>query len=712
MRSPNGDLTTQYDLHQSEALGDVKYDFLLTEICDKLTSCVELLQEAGVLDNTKSLREIYNQYLHPSVINLNDNRLWDALAAGTVLDVFQFSTGVGLATAKQVKPRNPTELTSANALMRLMGEKGKERPLDRYCRIKEDINRWYDECKNYGLTSDEIKILEPYYLPNYGVPADQESLMLVCLDPNLAHFTLKEANQARKIVAKKHMDEIPILHEKFVSQCPNTRLGEYVWSTTMGPQMGYAFARPHALAYSFVGIQTLLLATNFQAIFWNCACLIVNAGGAELLEAEDEVEEEETEEQPKKKKKNKSVSYGKIAKAIGESKAKGIQVAPPDINKSNLIFKPDPANNQILYGLKGITRIGTELVYEIVAHRPYSSIEDFLSKVKVNKTQMISLIKAGTFDGLYNNNRFVAMDTYLEIISDKKKRITLQNMRMLQEKHLIPEELDFERRVYNFNKYIKTLAVNNDYQLDERGLNFFLTNFDDSLLRNVEVGETSSALISQTEWNKIYEANMNPLRKWMKENQQNILTELNQSLLEETKEKYAAGSISHWEMESLSFYYHEHELANLNKRRYHISNFFELPEEPKVARTFPTKEGTIISLYEITRIAGTVIDKDKNKSTVTLLTTDGVVTVKVWKNQFAKWDKQISERGEDGKKHVVEKSWFTKGNKLIITGIRRGDNFIPKKYKDTEYPLFEKIIELNDNGDITLSQDERMEVEE
>ena len=62
-----------------------------------------------------------------------------------------------------------------------------------------------------------------------------------------------------------------------------------------------------------------------------------------------------------------------------------------------------------------------------------------------------------------------------------------------------------------------------------------------------------------------------------------------------------------------------------------------------------------------------VIDKDKNKSTVTLLTTTGVVTVKVWKNQFAKWDKQISARGDDGKKHVLEKSFFQRGNKLIIT---------------------------------------------
>lgn len=100
MRSPNGDLTTQFDLHQSEWCGDVKYDLLLTEICDKLISCIDLLQADNIIDNTKSLRQVYNEYLHPSVLNLEDTRLWDALAEGSVLDVFQFSTGVGLATAK------------------------------------------------------------------------------------------------------------------------------------------------------------------------------------------------------------------------------------------------------------------------------------------------------------------------------------------------------------------------------------------------------------------------------------------------------------------------------------------------------------------------------------------------------------------------------------------------------------------------------------
>ena len=131
MRSPNGDLTTQYSLHEAEALGDVKYDFLVTEICDKITIAVNLLQKDGLMDPNLSLREAYDKYLNPDVIDLNNSEIWDALGEGRVLDVFQFSTGVGLATAKQVKPRNPTEMMSANALMRLMGEKDKERKTTR-----------------------------------------------------------------------------------------------------------------------------------------------------------------------------------------------------------------------------------------------------------------------------------------------------------------------------------------------------------------------------------------------------------------------------------------------------------------------------------------------------------------------------------------------------------------------------------------------------
>ena len=704
MRSPNGDLTTQFDLHMSEQCGDVKYDFLVTEICDKITICIDMLQKEGFFEHDLGLRQVYDRYLHPAVLNLEDSRMWDALGNGTVMDVFQFSTGVGLATAKQIKPRDPVQLTSANALMRLMGEKGKERPMDRYCRLKNDMQLWYREVRSRGLSEEEIKILEPYYLPNFGTPCSQEDLMEVCMDKNIAHFTLAEANMARKIVAKKQVKKVPELKEKFISQCPNRVLGEYVWETVMEPQMSYAFAKPHALAYSFVGIQTLYLATNFPEVFWNCACLIVNAGGAELMDADDvDDDEEETE-----KKKNKSVNYGKISTAIGETQKKGISVLPPDINRSSLIFAPDLEQNSIVYGLKGITRIGTQLVYDIISNRPYTSIEDFLRKIKVNKTQMIALIKSGAFDSLCGN-REEAMNDYLELIADKKKRITLQNMQKLIELDLIPEGYSFEVKVFNFNKYIKKFKEGSDYRLDSIAMRFFTENYDDNVLKNVVVnGDEQTALISQSTWDNTYKKAMDPVRDWMKKNQQEILDKLNAKLVELVAEKYTEGNISKWEMDSLGFYYHEHELKNLKNEVYGVVNFFDLPEEPEIERSFE-KDDKKINMYKISRIAGTVIDKDKNKSSVILLTPDGVVTVKVWKNQYAIWDRQIAKKNPDGTKTVVEKSFFQKGNKLIITGIRRDDNFIPKKYKNTEWPLFEKIVEMSDDGFIIENQTERTE---
>ena len=116
-------------------------------------------------------------------------------------------------------------------------------------------------------------------------------------------------------------------------------------------------------------------------------------------------------------------------------------------------------------------------------------------------------------------------------------------------------------------------------------------------------------------------------------------------------------------MDSLSFYYHEHELAHVNKAKYLISDFESLPEKPKITEYYVYR-GKERPRFKLTRICGTVLDKDKNKHFITLLTTDGVVTVKFYKGQFSFYDKQISELNEDGSKTVLESSWFKRGNKL------------------------------------------------
>ncbi len=708
MRSPNGDLVTQFSLHDAEALGDTKFDFLVTEVCDKITNGINLLKEDGFFSECGSLRTIYEKYFHPAVIPLEDTRIWDSLSRGDTLDVFQFNSDVGLQAAKAIKPRNPIEMTMANALMRLMGEKGQERPLERYVRLKNNFSLWYKEVQNRGLTSKQIATLEKYYVPRFGVPALQEDLMKVCMDKDIANFTLKEANEARKIVAKKKMDQIGKLKEKFISQCEDVNFGEYIWETTMGPQMGYSFALPHSLAYSFVGIQTLMLSNLYPSLYWNCGCLITNSGGNEDAEDEEletkitdiDVEEDDEEEtDDKKKKKQRNTNYGKISTAIGQMTAAGIQVAPPDINKSSFTFVPDAENNRIIYGIKGITRVGADVIEEIMNNRPFKSIWDFLSKVKVNKPQMVNLIKSGAFDCF--GDREEIMREYIDEISDKKQRLTLQNMAMLIKYQLLPPELEFEVKVFNFNKYLKNHKVpaHSAYLLDEIADNFYNAHFDQDL----PWYEGDTKLILMSHWDNIYKKLMDPVRDYLKAHKDEILEKLNNTIFMENWNKYCDGTVSKWEMDSIGFYYHAHELAHMNEIDYEIGNFNNLSPIPEVKNWFSI-QGKEIPIYQLTRLAGTVIDKNKNKNSITLLTKYGVVNVKIYQAQYAKFDKQISERLADGTKKVMEKSWFSRGTKLIVTGMRRDDTFQLKKYKSTPFEVVEKITEIDDFGEVKLQK--------
>ena len=271
--------------------------------------------------------------------------------------------------------------------MRLMtGEPGGENPIDKYVRFKNNIQLWYKEMRDFGLSREEQKVLEPYFLKSYGVPPSQEQLMMMLMDPKICSFSLADANSARKVVGKKQMDKIPALKDKVIAQAASERLGQYVWKYGSGPQMGYSFSCIPALAYTFVGMQTLYLATHFNPVYWNTAYLIVNSGA---IDTED----------------GSTTDYTKIAKAIGAIRSAGIKVSLADINNSDFGFKPDVENNQILFGLKGLLNVGDDVVTDIIKNRPYASIKDFCNRVPVKRQSMISLIKGGAFDNLHSEGR-------------------------------------------------------------------------------------------------------------------------------------------------------------------------------------------------------------------------------------------------------------------------------------------------------------------
>lgn len=666
MKAKNGAMTTQYSLHDAEYCSDTKYDFLVTEVQDVICQCLELLQANNKIEKDLSLKELYNKYLHPDKLPVEDKKIWDVAANEDVLKFFQFESSVGKQTIRSVKPTNPVEMANCNSAMRLMAsEKGGETPTERIVRMKADMSQWYNEMNKWGLTQEEQKVLEPYYLPNSATPAQQEELMTILMDKNVCHFTLAEANQARKIVAKKQMDKIPELHQKILDQASSPKLGAYVYETAIKPQLGYSFSKIHSLAYSFIGLQTLYLATYFPSVYWNTACLRVDSG----------LDEEA------------ASNYAKIAKAVGGIVHRGVQLSLIDINKSQYGFEPDEENNRIIYGIKALNGVGGEIIQEIIENRPYTGLQDFQSKVKCNKTVMISLIKSGAFDQF--GERSEVMREYILSVSEPKKRITLQNFNGLVERNMIPNELDFQRRLFRYNKALKkNCSIDGVFVMkSDNYYNFFEEFFDIDLLEPYG----NKLAIKQDTWKKLYTKNMKPASDYFKKHQQEMLEKYNQCLFQEQWDKYAAGNYSSWEMDSLAMYYHEHELAKINLRHHDIKDFGELPSNPIVEKTFK-RNGIEIPIFKLDRIAGTVIAKDDAHSSFSLLTVrDGVVTVKTNRDMFAHYNRRISEVLPTGEKKVRENGFFQKGVMLCVTGIRRGDLFLVKNYKKSPYHSINKI---------------------
>jgi len=696
MRAPSGLPVTQFNMADSDYLGGLKYDFLTVKAMDKIRVTLELLSQDGYIEWKNSLKETYEFYLHPDKLIYDNREMWKLMHENKVLDLFQYCTSVGLQAAMKIRPFSLKEGAIGNNLMRLMAEQGKEQPIDKYVRFKADINLWYRVMDSYGLTKDEMKIMLEHLGENYGVADTQEVIMEIVMDKRISGFNVVQANKLRKAVAKKKkvlMDKVKeLFKEKGLELGTSINLLKYIWKECILPQAGYSFSKNHTLPYTVIAVAQLNLAFLYPAVYWNTACLSVNAGSLEDSEAL----------------KPKPTDYGAIASAISKMKENGIVLVYPDINRANFDFSPDAETDSILFGLKSMNGIGQDLVAEIIENRPYESMWDFYDKVKVNKTQIISLIKGGSFDELEQKPREEILEDYLRYASAPKLKLTMQNANALIDGGFIPDEFAKEKRVFKFNKYLRRRG--NKYLIGENKVEYYL--FDDTIKEGYYnifefpeafVEEIEGALyVSKKLWDKVYQPIMAPIKAFIKKNHNQMLIDYNNSLFNELWEKYASGTISHWEMESICYYHHEHELIGMDNESYGVIEFNNLPTEPTIVRYYRIK-GIDRPIYKLDTIAGTVLDKDKQRHTVTILTTNGIAVVKMYRDQFAAFDKQISERiPGSNKKKIVERSWFKRGNKLLITGFRRETQFVAKTYKNSGRHTIYKITDIHEDGSISL----------
>jgi DNA polymerase-3 subunit alpha len=351
-RSPQNDTATitQYEGGIVEKLGLLKIDLLGLRNLTIIEEAVRLIRDSKGVD------------VDTSNIPLDDEETYAMLQKGDTTGVFQFESSGMRRYMKDLKPHSLEDLIALVALYR-------PGPMEL---IPSFINRKFGKEK---VTYIHPK-LEPILKNTYGIGVYQEQMMRIASD--LAGFSLPEADTLRKAIGKK-IEKLLNEQKKrliagMIANGIDEKSAQKIWD--LFPAFArYGFNRSHAACYAMIGYQTAYLRAHFPVEFMTA--LLNNYSG----------------------------DVDRISFLVNESKKMGIDVLPPDINKSTSMFVPEGTN--IRFGLLAIKNIGQgiaeALVEERVKNGPYQNLADILSRVDhrdLNKKSLEAFAKTGVLDSL------------------------------------------------------------------------------------------------------------------------------------------------------------------------------------------------------------------------------------------------------------------------------------------------------------------------
>ncbi len=155
------------------------------------------------------------------------------------------------------------------------------------------------------------------------------------------------------------------------------------------------FNKSHSTAYAYVTYQTAYLKANYPTEYMT-ALLTASSGNQD-----------------------------KVEKYRENCQKMGIQVEPPDINRSLEDFTPQDKN--ILFGLSAVKNLGQAAIESILTAREegeFTSMADFCERVDlrtVNSRALETLIYCGAFDHIEKNRRQLIQDIELLVPWAQKK---------------------------------------------------------------------------------------------------------------------------------------------------------------------------------------------------------------------------------------------------------------------------------------------------
>ncbi len=351
-----GNLVTQFDKDDVEAVGLVKFDFLGLRTLTIIDWAVKAINASGVRDEPLDISRLV----------LDDAATFKLLKAQQTTAIFQLESRGMKDLIKRLQPDDFEDIVALVALFR-------PGPLQSGM-VDDFIERKHGRSKVEYPHPD----LEPILEPTYGVILYQEQVMQIA--QILANYSLGGADLLRRAMGKKKVEEMEKQRDIFLKGSAERgveeKIANYIFDL-MEKFAGYGFNKSHSAAYALLSYQTAWLKSHYPAPFM-----------AAVLSADMD-------------------NTDKVVILVDDCRSMSLKVDVPDINQSNYKFVAAQDNQGIVYGLGAIKGVGEGAIECIVDERSqngkYASLDDLCCRIdthKANRRVLEAMIKGGAMDSL------------------------------------------------------------------------------------------------------------------------------------------------------------------------------------------------------------------------------------------------------------------------------------------------------------------------
>ncbi|MEK8088191.1 DNA polymerase III subunit alpha [Thermithiobacillus plumbiphilus] len=346
---------TQFDKDDVEKVGLVKFDFLGLRTLTIIDNALKLINAERARNGEVPL--------DLSRIPTDDKKSFTLLKACETTAVFQLESSGMKDLIRRLQPDTFEDIVALVALFR-------PGPLQSGM-VEDFINRKHGRARvEYPHPN-----LEPILKETYGVIVYQEQVMQAA--QVLAGYTLGGADLLRRAMGKKKAEEMAAQRAIFLEGSAKLAIPPEQANAIfdlMEKFAEYGFNKSHSAAYALVSYHTAYLKAHHPAAFM-----------AAVLSADMD-------------------NTDKVVIFLAECERMGIEILPPDINASDLVFTPTA--DTIRFGLGAIKGLGEGAIESILEARrqgPFTDLFDLLRRIdarRVNRRALEALIKAGALDCL------------------------------------------------------------------------------------------------------------------------------------------------------------------------------------------------------------------------------------------------------------------------------------------------------------------------